>query len=270
MSYVLNRDPRAEFDRLEAQSKASLYDFRKELALSGIKFSRGMKILDAGTGSGIVARYLAQEHGCEVVGCDQSAAILIEARRASQGISNISFQVESLERLSFDGGSFDAAICRYVLEHLDEQKQKAAVSEIFRCLKDGGRFCAIDVDGFLHNIHPQTPLVSRVLAQLEKSSRVDLRVGRKLSALLRGAGFKDVQEKIEVLQIKEGEAREAEAQMMSERFQNAIDFFTQLAGSRSEAEKFFDEYIGLIRNPAATLFYNMFVVTGTKASLRLL
>ena len=45
----------------------------------------GDRVLDVATGTGLVARSLVREHGCRVVGVDQSPAMLAEARRRVNG-----------------------------------------------------------------------------------------------------------------------------------------------------------------------------------------
>ena len=73
-------------------------------------------VLDVAAGTGAVALELVRQHGCSVVGVDQSPEMLAEARRriASAAQSNRIRLVEaSAERLPFDDASFDGLTAAY-------------------------------------------------------------------------------------------------------------------------------------------------------------
>lgn len=94
------------------------------------RVSPGARILDVGCGGGFVARALS-DAGYEVVAVDPSARAVRAARLATKS----RFAVACGERLPFDSGAFDAAICSEVLEHVDSPGQ--VLSEITRTLQSG-------------------------------------------------------------------------------------------------------------------------------------
>jgi SAM-dependent methyltransferase len=101
--------------------------------LDQVKVSKGDRVLDVGTGPGLVAT-AAAERGADVVGIDFSETMLAEARRLQP---NIEFQKAAAESLPFDDGTFDAVIGNFVLHHLAQPD--AALREGFRVLRRGGR-----------------------------------------------------------------------------------------------------------------------------------
>ena len=64
------------------------------------------RVLDVATGTGLVARELVARRGCRVVGVDQSAGMLAEARRRANGrIELVKASAERLPRTVRTGGT---------------------------------------------------------------------------------------------------------------------------------------------------------------------
>lgn len=93
----------------------------------------GARVLDVGCGTGILLSRLPD--GVERVGVDVSAAMLGDAAKRTP---RLTLARTDIKRLPFKNGAFDAAVCRAVLQHLDQPQ--AALGEISRVLKPGGRF----------------------------------------------------------------------------------------------------------------------------------
>lgn len=259
MKYILE-DSR-EFGRLEAQSAVAAYDHRKELA--DFKCTEGV-ILDAGSGSGVVSRWLAGRFpGAKVIGCDQSAERVRLARVLAAELQNLDFQIENLTQLSLATGSVDAIACRYVLEHMKPPALKESLHELNRCLKPGGHLWVVDVDGFLGNLFPQSDAIREGLDRISRSGAVDLDIGRKLPSLLVETGFENISWKIETLDFH-GDALELEAAMLAERFENARPVLVEILGSTGSFEKFTAAIQDTLRSPGVVLFYNKFIVCGRK------
>jgi ubiquinone/menaquinone biosynthesis C-methylase UbiE len=266
MKYILEN--KKEFARLEKQSATELFDFKREL--SGISVPEGGKVLDAGCGSGIVARYLAQTYpNAEIIGADQSSDRIEQAKGAAKDFNNLSFQTEDITQLSFGTGTLDVILCRFVLEHLNPENIQRALCEMHRCLKPGGKLYLIDIDGYLYNLYPQSPLVTEFLAQLTKRGTIDLHVGRKLPAYVAKFPYENIRWEIETLQIRGG-AREIEMELIRERFQLLQPTLVSLMGTPTKAEQFVTEYLGALTHSETVLFYNKFIVTAQKSALRLI
>jgi demethylmenaquinone methyltransferase/2-methoxy-6-polyprenyl-1,4-benzoquinol methylase len=105
----------------------------------------GQRILDVATGTGMVAFELAAR-GAEVIGLDQSEAMLGAARRrlarspdrlGPDPAGRISFIQGEAEQLPFADGEFDALTFTYLLRYVDDRA--ATMRELARVVKPGGR-----------------------------------------------------------------------------------------------------------------------------------
>lgn len=97
----------------------------------------GLRILDAGTGTGFLALLLA-EQGHDVVGVDLSDGMMSRARKKAEEMGlAIDVRRGDVESLDFDDGSFDVVASRWVLWTLLHPEK--AITEWMRVLKPGGR-----------------------------------------------------------------------------------------------------------------------------------
>jgi tellurite methyltransferase len=110
------------------------------------RFIPGMRILDAGCGSGRNLVYFLRA-GYEVFAVDESNAALAQTRRMAAELAphlpQDNFRAEPVERMSFPDASFDVVISSAVLHFAsDEQQWYSMVKEMWRVLKPGGIFFA--------------------------------------------------------------------------------------------------------------------------------
>ena len=106
----------------------------------------GMKVLDAGCGSGRNLVYLLRS-GYEVFGVDESGAAISQTRRlAAELAAHLppdNFRVESVAQMSFTDSEFDVVLSSAVLHFASDERQwEAMVRETWRVLKPGGIFFA--------------------------------------------------------------------------------------------------------------------------------
>lgn len=262
-NYVL--ESQAEFERLERQSRMDAYDFRREL--EDWHPRKTGSILDAGCGSGIVSRYLSERFPtARVVGCDSSEHRVRQAADAARGRRNLEFAAQDLRKLGFSDATFDSAVCRFVLQHLEPEGQRSALAELHRVLKPGGSLRVVDIDGFLFNLHPQTPLISDVLERFDRQRPLDFRIGRRLPSLLAQTGFGGLDWRVEPMVFK-GPSLDGELVLLEQRFDQASAFLAGFLGSEDRARAFRTEYMSCARSPNAVLFYDKFVVTGKRPGL---
>jgi SAM-dependent methyltransferase len=147
----------------------------REVAFAALRLAPGQRILDTGAGAGDVARMLTARlgDGCEIVPLDR--------RWAGRWPS-----------LEFPDRYFDAVRCERVLQHLTDPD--AAIAELARVTRPGGRVCLVDtdwesvaVDGLPHRL--VAAVREHVLATVV---RRHLDMGRTLRRRLVGAGLREV------------------------------------------------------------------------------
>jgi len=95
------------------------------------------RVLDIGCGEGQVARYLSRQ-GIEVIGLDPTASQLRAARDRAGGPLYARARADALPCRS---ESFDAVLVCLAIEHVDAYE--AAIKEVARTLKPGGRFVLV-------------------------------------------------------------------------------------------------------------------------------
>jgi ubiquinone/menaquinone biosynthesis C-methylase UbiE len=95
----------------------------------------GDVVLDAGAGTGNVTQVLAVP-GARVTGIDFCAPALDRCRRK---VPTAEFRIGDLTKpLAFESESFDKVACSLVLHYLTPERQRFALTELFRVLKPGG------------------------------------------------------------------------------------------------------------------------------------
>jgi putative AdoMet-dependent methyltransferase len=119
-----------------------------DLVVVRCRVQRGNRVLDIGTGTGELARRFAQNRGCRVVGLDPSMGMVEEARRkAVKGEwGDVEFQVAEAPfvEIPYPDGAFDAVASTQAFHHVPERHKPAAVQEMARVLKEGGRLALGD------------------------------------------------------------------------------------------------------------------------------
>ena len=106
----------------------------RRFLVSRVDAGRESRVLDVATGTGLVARTLVGTYGCTVVGVDQSAGMLAEARRRSNG--RIELVEASADALPFDDASFDALTFTYLLRYVSDPP--ATLRELARVVRPRG------------------------------------------------------------------------------------------------------------------------------------
>jgi len=95
--------------------------------------NRRFRLLEIGTGSGVIAHYFATHPGYE---CEVDAVDVLDQRQVTEGYR---YQTLTGVELPFEDGSFDIVISNHVIEHVGGAgEQLAHLQSIARVLKSGG------------------------------------------------------------------------------------------------------------------------------------
>ena len=112
------------------------------------------------------------------------------ARARCAGRDNVELLEAEATALPVESGTFDGAVCVQVLEYISDVD--AALAELHRALRPGGRAVVWDVDWATASIHSRDDaLTTRVLRAWDEHL-ADPSLPRTLGARLRSAGFEDV------------------------------------------------------------------------------
>jgi len=156
------------------------------------------KVLDAGTGIGGSAIWLAKKRGCRVVGITLSEKQVARAREYAQkaGVAALTeFHIKDYAATGFPNGSFDVVWAIESVCHTEDKR--AFFREAFRILKPKGRI--VIADGFL----------LRDIKEVEKGAYRNFLDGLVLPDLWRVEDFKSIMENIGFREVKYFDKTEA-------------------------------------------------------------
>jgi len=183
-----------EVVRLEAQAQAFGRLLEKEFEIVGLK--PGMKVLDAGCGTGAVARRMAAKVSPgEVYGIDIDSLFISEAKKlaTNEGIKNIGFELGNVDDLKHYDGTFDVSYCRLVLMHVKNPIK--TVTELKRVTKKGGIVAVSDNDDGGVITYPEMPKMMDMWAKYGRSAKTrgeDRYIGRQLFSIFSQAGLSPI------------------------------------------------------------------------------
>jgi arsenite methyltransferase len=188
---------RLVFDEKIVEQLEVLYRSRDVLRRRGLVYealdaSSGERVIDVGCGPGFYSRELLDQVGRSgtVVGVDQSRQMLAVAERRCQDYANAAFEEGDATALPVESESFDRALCVQVLEYVPDVA--AALAELHRVLRPGGRAVIWDVDWATVSWHSRNPERMRRILDAWDDHLAHASLPRTLSASMRAAGFEDV------------------------------------------------------------------------------
>jgi arsenite methyltransferase len=196
-SVALRAMSQLAFDEKLAEQLEVLYRTRdvrrrRQLVREALHLEPGHRVLDVGCGPGFYAAEILEAVGPEgaVVGVDASPQMLAVARHRNEGHPNVSFHQADATALPVEDGAFDRALSVQVLEYVTDLP--AALGELHRALRPGGRVVIWDVDWHTLSWHSNDPARMERVLRAWDGHLADPSLPRTLTARLRAAGFEDV------------------------------------------------------------------------------
>ena len=185
-----------DFDENASRRAEAIYQTRdmveaRRRTIEALGLAAGARVLDLGSGPGLFAEEMAQmvgPTGC-VRGVDLSESMVAISRARCADKPWVDFQIADAVSLPFEDGDFDACVSVQTLEFVADVD--AALREIHRVLKPGGRLAVSDADWGATTWHcKDAALCERVMAGwLEGFAH--LRLPLTLKSRLEAAGFVD-------------------------------------------------------------------------------
>jgi ubiquinone/menaquinone biosynthesis C-methylase UbiE len=164
---------------------------QRQLVLEAMDPQPGERVLDIGSGPGLLAHEVAQAVGPEgsVAGIDFSENMLALARELepAERAAPVTFAIADASELPFPGASFEAVLCTQVYEYVPDMPY--ALAEARRVLRGGGRILILDTDwDSLVWYATDERRSARILTAWDEHL-ADPHLPRKLPRLLRDGGF---------------------------------------------------------------------------------
>jgi len=162
------------------------------------------KIIDIATGTGDIALYFANDN-VQVVGVDNASMMLDLANKKSMGLSNIRFQLEDAENMSFDDNTFDVATIGFGVRNFENLDQ--GLSEIKRVLRPGKKLIILETAvpsffifrfGYFLYTKLIVPVLGRMIAKNQQAyqylstSAEHFPHGKEFKMILEKAGFENI------------------------------------------------------------------------------
>ncbi len=184
-----------QFNEETAQKIEALYLTPDVIAqrgqvLGALKLRQGERVLDIGSGPGLLASEMAALVGRDgrVCGIDISEDMLTMSKKHCADQPWTEFKKSDATHLPYPDDSFDAAVSTQVYEYIADVRQ--ALAELYRVTRRGGRVVVLDSDYGSLVIHTENEArMERVLGAWNEHF-VHAGLPRTLSRQLRDAGFR--------------------------------------------------------------------------------
>jgi ubiquinone/menaquinone biosynthesis C-methylase UbiE len=255
-----------EAERLEAKTDPQTTD--RLLARTGL--GPGMRALDAGAGTGAVARRMSRIVGAQgsVVALDRSEARLDYGARlaAAEGCDNLRFARADLECDELPHAPYDYVFCRFVFEYL--QDADAALERLTRAVRVGGKLVVADLDGNAAFHYPCPAEIEEGLARVFQAlgPRFDPFAGRKLYDRFCRRGLVDLRVHVEPYHVYAGNISRAALANWRQKLRTIRPAVVHAFASERAYDRFAERYLALLQSPDVFTYSTLIVVEGVRAS----
>ena len=190
---ILGRSQHAGYWRDNTKNeKQAQQNFLEEFAKL-LNLRPGERVLDAGSGQGVMARYLAKTTGAKVTGITITPREIKVSNKLSKGMDNApEFVLCDYMNTDFPDNHFDVIYVNETLSHAKNIKQ--VMREFYRIVKPGGRVVFADYE---IDMRDKPKKYTALMASMEKYAGgygIFQQNPGEISQALRDAGFGDVHE----------------------------------------------------------------------------
>lgn len=161
--------------------------------LAALDLQPGDRVLDVGCGPGLLVHDMAKTVGPsgQVTGIDTSAAMLELASGRCGDLPQVELRDDDLRALPTDANHFDAIACTQVLLFIEDLG--AALNELARVLKPGGRIAVLETDWRGCILNTSDNALTRRMFDTWDDVATSPNLPVRLHPLLGDAGFTDIE-----------------------------------------------------------------------------
>jgi len=172
--------------------------------LAPANIESGCRVLDYGSGPGFMAIALADivGEGGAVHGADINARFVSDAQSRAGDRTNIRFHQVKDGRVPLEDACVDRVLCKNVLEYVPDAA--ATLAEFARLLEPGGIVHVLDSDWGFVLVEPWGKVMVDRFFEAASPAFKEPYIGRKLTGLLTGAGFVDIEVRMLASPDREG------------------------------------------------------------------
>lgn len=134
----------------------------REMTVNLALVKPGDCVLEVGCATGSLTLEAKRKAGSsgKVFGIDIIPGMIeVSRQKSTQAGLDVTFQLGSIEDITFPKNHFDVVMCSFMIFHMSEQTRRKGITEIFRVLKPEGRLMVLDL------ALPANP-VSRVITKI--------------------------------------------------------------------------------------------------------
>lgn len=253
-----------EGERLE--NKTDPVETERQLKLVGLE--PGMKALDAGAGTGAVARVMAKIVGADgkVTAFDASENRLSQGKKLAMdaGLDNMIFKSGDIMSPPFPNGEFDFVWSRFVFEYLSDPE--TAMDRLTDLVVPGGRLVVGDLDGnaIFHDGMDRDleDTLHKILNSFQND--FDPYAGRKLYRRFYQRGFKEIQVDCFPHYVYAGVVPKDHLSNWEGKLSGLRTHGVKVLGSSEDYDRFSERFLGFLKSPDTFTYSMLFLVSGIK------
>ena len=167
-------------------------NYMREMA-KRLRLRPGEKVLDAGSGQGYAARYLAETTGALITGITITPREIMVSEKLSKSMRNKpEFILGNYSATTFADECFDVIYNIEALVHARDMQ--ATMHEFYRILKPGGRIELFDYESTTDNLTKEERQTAEFLVNYAGGYGIYQQNPGQISGYLRKAGFTEVEE----------------------------------------------------------------------------